>query len=237
MASCFPPSHAAHRKLWELIGAFMALEPKREDPDPSVDNNGNVVPSRKDWKDQPEVSPIVLWTNIKQFLFEVHLPQLGEDGMSHWGGVDKAYSEEQARWRNLSFFFARLTTEGMADLGHMSALFMLQPEQQLPKTRSSWSGYLAAQALAAAQWIVPEGHGAWVWQQCRTDTQTTSVTLFQWTVEHWNQWKEAFTELAGRHDDPRVPEIARSLSATALEVMGRLESDDPVAQDYSPQSV
>ncbi|KAI7081767.1 hypothetical protein KC356_g8906 [Hortaea werneckii] len=148
---------------------------------------------------------------------------------SHWSGVDKACSQEQARWRNLSFFFARLTTEGIADLAHMSALFMLQPEQQLPKTRSAWSGYLAAQASAAAQWIVPKGHGAWIWQQCRTNTQTTSVELFQWTVEHWNQWEEAFTELVGLHDDPNVPEIARELSSTALEVMGHLESDDPVA--------
>lgn len=120
-------------------------------------------------------------------------------------------------------------TEGMAGhLGHMSALFMLQPRQQLPKTSSSWSGYLAAQALAGAQWIVPEGHGAWVWRQCKTHIQTRSPSVLDFTVEHWNQWKEAFTELAGLHDDPNVPEIARRLSNAALEEMGRLESDDPV---------
>ncbi|KAI6861437.1 hypothetical protein KC323_g5821 [Hortaea werneckii] len=227
MASCFPPGHAAHRKLWELIGAFMALEPKREIPSPLVDNNGNLVPSRKDSVDwEPE--PMVFWTSIKQLSFDSNLLWLGDEGRSHWSGVEKAYSEQQARWRNMSFFLARLTTGGMADhLGHMSALFMLQPVQQLPKTSSGWSGYLAAQALAGAQWIVPEGHGAWVWRQCKTHTRSPSALHF--TVEHWNQWKEAFAELAGLHDDPNVPEIARELSKTALEVMGRLESEDPVA--------
>ncbi|KAI7155056.1 hypothetical protein KC349_g7230 [Hortaea werneckii] len=227
IASCFPPSHAAHRKLWQLIGAFMTLEPKRQIPSPLVDNNGNIVPSRKDWV-YSEPKPILFWTDVKQLLFEAHLLRMGDEGRSHRNGVDKVNSEEQARWRNLSFFFARLTTEGIADLAHMSALFMLQPEQQLAKTTSVWSGYLAAQTIAAAQWIIPEGHGAWVWRQCRTNTQTTDVDLFHWTVEHWNQWKEALTELAGLHDDPNVPEIARRLSSTALEEMGRLESDDPV---------
>lgn len=125
----------------------------------------------------------------------------------------------------------------MADLRYSSALFMLSPRLQLPKTTPGWSGYLAAQTLAAAQWIVPNDHGAWVWQQCKKNTLSEGVQRCDWSVGHWNEWREAFTELAGLHDDPYIPEIARDLSSTALEVMGRLESDDPVAQDHSLQSV
>ena len=79
MASCFPPSHAAHRKLWDLIGAFMTLEPKREIPSPLVDNNGNVVPSRKD-SVYSEPESMVFWTSIKQLSFDSDLLWLGDEG-------------------------------------------------------------------------------------------------------------------------------------------------------------
>lgn len=79
IASCFPPSHAAHRKLLELIGAFMTLEPKREIPSPLVDNNGNVVPSERD-RVHSEPKPIVFWTDVKELLFEAHLLRMGNEG-------------------------------------------------------------------------------------------------------------------------------------------------------------
>ncbi|KAI7184669.1 hypothetical protein KC363_g7602 [Hortaea werneckii] len=229
MASSFPPSHAAHLKLLDLLKAFMTLEPKLRLPNPIVDNSGNILPSHVGLVDESQAKPILLWISFDELLFEVHLPQLAHDGLGRWMGVEKACSEEQARWRNLSFFFARLTTAGMADLRHVSALFMLSPKLRLPKTSPGWSGHLAAQVLAAAQWIVPNGHGAWLWQQCRVNTQSEGVQRCDWTVGHWSEWKDAFKEVAELYDDPMVPGIARRLSSTALEVMSRLESEDPVA--------
>jgi len=148
-------------------------------------------------------------------------------GQSIWTGVEKCGSEEQQRWRNLSFFCAKLTKEKIADLSYLSALFMLLPERQAPKTTPGWSGFLAAQALAAAQWIVPEGHGAWVWQQCRKVTRLSDEERpprRKWNLEYWQVWKAAFREAVERVDDERVHEVAREEASRAVEIMEELES-------------
>jgi hypothetical protein len=82
-------------------------------------------------------------------------------------GVEKCGSKEQQRWRNLSFFMARLTVMGVEELGWKSALQRLLPQYGMPAQGTlAWSGVLAGQVLAAAQWFVHEGHGVWVWRVC-----------------------------------------------------------------------
>ena len=56
---------------------------------------------------------------------------------------------------------------GVEKLGWKSALQRLLPRYGMPvKGTLAWSGVLAGQVLAAAQWFVHEGHGEWVWRAC-----------------------------------------------------------------------
>ena len=56
---------------------------------------------------------------------------------------------------------------GVEQLGWKSALQRLLPRYGMPAEGTlAWSGVLAGQVLAAAQWFVHEGHGAWVWRAC-----------------------------------------------------------------------
>lgn len=128
---------------------------------------------------------------------------------------------EQKRWRNLSYFLARLTKEGKANLGWVSALFMLLPKHRIPYSVPGWSGYLAGQVLAAAQWIVPEGHGAWVWRQCQNNAQ--SYEEWEWNLEHWNVWAKAFEELVNLPEGKRVSPTAREEAVEVLKVMRGLD--------------
>ncbi|KAG9571501.1 hypothetical protein KCU71_g177, partial [Aureobasidium melanogenum] len=74
---------------------------------------------------------------------------------------------EQQRWRNLSYFSARIAIHGIERMGRQSPLQNLLPKYRaLDEDTVGWSGHLAGQALAAAQWFVPKGHASWVWRAC-----------------------------------------------------------------------
>ena len=116
------------------------------------------------------------------------------------------------------------------DLSYISALFTLLPERRMIQSPTpGWSGFLAGQALAAAQWIIPEGHGAWVWQSCKktarlSGDQQKRLPRCEWNLEYWEVWKRVFLELTERRDDERIHESAHRDARRALQVMQELES-------------
>lgn len=109
---------------------------------------------------------IPLWESLKPLSFSSSCEWLADIGFP-WSGVEKCGSQQQQRWRNLSYFCARLSPEKIEHMGWKSALQRVLPKYgMLDEKTVGWSGYLAGQVLAAAQWFVPDGHGAWVWRAC-----------------------------------------------------------------------
>lgn len=221
-ASSYPPSHPAHDRLIGLLDAFTAVQPKREVPNPLVDREGNLHDTYAGQEDVLNTRPtIVLWESIKQLELGANLELLADHPRGHWSGIEKVESVEQKRWRNLNYFLARLTTEGKADLTWVSALFMLLPKHRIPHPVPGWTGYLAGQVLAAAQWIIPEGHGAWVWRQCRDDARNGRD--WYWNLEVWNVCAKAFEELVNLPEEKRISALARQEAGEALKVMRGLD--------------
>ncbi|RMZ08622.1 hypothetical protein D0862_03891 [Hortaea werneckii] len=156
-------------------------------------------------------------------------PVLNRHAQSKWSGVEKRGSEEQQRWRNFSYFCARLSVQNFADLRYACALFMLDPQRTISTSVPGWSGHLAGQALAAAQWIAPEGHGRWVWEQCR-GRATPDAERYPgrniWCLEQWALWKAGFQRVVRRTDDERIDEEMRKVAIQAVKVMGELDGSE-----------
>jgi len=94
---------------------------------------------------------IPLWESLKPLSFSTSCEWLADIGFP-WTGVEKSGSQQQQRLRNLSYFCARLSVEGIEHLGWKSALQRLLPKfGMLDQKTVGWSGYLAGQVLAAAQ--------------------------------------------------------------------------------------
>ncbi|KAH0272720.1 hypothetical protein KCU91_g6486, partial [Aureobasidium melanogenum] len=130
-ASSFPPSSLAHQRLLELLQSFPSVKP-RQVPNSNLNQNLEIRPALKDFGHLIDTRPqITLWENLDKLHFAENFATLAEIGQTHWTGVEKCGSEEQQRWRNLSCFFAKLTTSGIVDLSYLSALFMLLPEMQI----------------------------------------------------------------------------------------------------------
>lgn len=158
-ASSFPPCSVVHERIFALIKSFAKVEKRDIIPNYSLDKNGGLRNAEVD-------GAIPLWESLSSLSFSIGCERLADVGVS-WTGVEKCGSKEQQRWRNLSFFTARLTVMGVEDLGWKSALQRLLPQYGMPvKGTLAWSGVLAGQVLAAAQWFVHEGHGEWVWRAC-----------------------------------------------------------------------
>lgn len=150
----------------------------------------------------------------------------GSDLGVKWSGIEKRSSEEQYRWRNMSYFFARLSKEGKEDLCWISALRSLEPSRRIPKNVPGWSGFLAGQAITAAQWIIPEGHGAWVrkkFLEAVPSGKLSEDTRYYFMIEKWDVWKAAFVELAELQGDVRVPKEAIEAATKSVEIMRYLE--------------
>jgi len=164
-ASSFPPCSIVHERIFALIKSFFAkVEKKDIIPNYSLDRNGGLRNAEVDGGDIG-VS-ILLWGSRSSLSFSIGCERLADVGFP-WTGVEKCGSKEQQRWRNLSFFMARLTVMGVEELGWKSALQRLLPRYGMPvKGTLAWSGVLAGQVLAAAQWFVHEGHGELVWRAC-----------------------------------------------------------------------
>lgn len=240
-SSCHP---LAQERIFQLLDAFVSLGPIGEIPNQLVLPNGefNGDPDLKDVLDSRPFKP--LWENLQVLKLSNHCQWLADLGKvqcaywsqensdisdlgEKWSGIEKRNSEEQYRWRNLSYFFARLSMEGKEDLGWISALSYLEPAGRIPNSTPGWSGFLAGQVMAAAQWIVPEGHGAWVRRKCFKTVSDGSGHMLQ--AENWEVWKAAFLELADRQDDPRVPEEAIEDARRAVQTMEDLEVGDVVS--------
>lgn len=122
---------------------------------------------------------------------------------------------------------ATLTIADIADLGRFSALFMLLPEEQIETTVPGRSGFLAGQALAAAEWIVPEGYGDWVWkacQRCRSSKDGDRPPRGKWNLEYWQVWKSVFRDVSQETEDERVDEVVCEQAARSFDIMTRLEN-------------
>lgn len=154
-----------HKKIFALIRRFFAKVEKRDIiPNYSLDENGGLRNAEVDGGDL-RVS-ILLWGRRSSLSFSIGCERLADVGVP-WTGVERCGSKEQQRWRNLSFFMVRLTVMGVEELGWKSALQRLLPRYGMPAEGTlAWSGVLAGQVLAAAQWFVHEGHGEWVWRAC-----------------------------------------------------------------------
>jgi hypothetical protein len=166
IASCissFPPHSVVHQRLFEMIRSFMRVE-QREVPNPLLNRAGKVRHEDYSTDDMRPTTP--LWESLAPLSFSSSCEWLVEIGFP-WSGVEKSWSQEQQRWRNLSYFCARLSVEGIEHMGWRSALQRLLPKYWMLDERTvGWSGYLAGQVLAATQWFVPDGHGLWVWRAC-----------------------------------------------------------------------
>jgi hypothetical protein len=160
--SSFPPHSVVHKRLFELIKSFMRVA-KKEVPNSFLDRAGKV---RESYATDDRRPTVPLWESLDPLSFSSSCEWLADISFP-WTGVEKIGSQEQQRWRNYSNFSARLAVEGIERMGWRSALQRLLPEYgMLDEKTFGWSGYLAGQVLAAAQWFVPDGHGLWVWRTC-----------------------------------------------------------------------
>ncbi|KEQ64522.1 uncharacterized protein M437DRAFT_82539 [Aureobasidium melanogenum CBS 110374] len=161
--SAFPPHSVVHIRLFEMVKSFLKVQ-KREIPNPLLNRAGEV---RCENYQSLDLRPsIPLWEDLRRLSFLSSCEWLAEFG-NLWTGVEKCGSREQQRWRNLSYFFARLEVEGIERMDWHSPLQRLLPKYwRIDEETAGWSGYLAGQVLAAAQWFVPKGHASWVWRNC-----------------------------------------------------------------------
>ncbi|KAI7473378.1 hypothetical protein KC351_g11151 [Hortaea werneckii] len=226
-ASCFPPCHPVHEKLLGILSAFLSLGVQRKLPHPILNRHGDLIPVHEGLAGLLNTEPsLLLWETLEPLNLEVNFQEYAREPQSKWSGVEKRRSEAQHRWRNLSYFCAQLSVLGFADLTYACALFMLEPQYLIPVHVSGWSGHLAGHALAAAQWIVPEEHGRWVWEQCKlraTPGEERGSGRRLWCLEQWGVWKAAFQRVADRMDDERIGEEVRKVALQAVKVMGELD--------------
>ena len=161
--SSFPPHSVVHTRLFEMIRCFMRVE-QMEVPNWSLNRDGK--PRSEDFGAVDMKTTIPLWESLEPLSFSSSCEWLADIGFP-WAGVEKCGSQQQQRWRNLSYFCARLSVGGIERMGWRSALQRLLPKYgMLDEKTVGWSGFLAGQVLAAAQWFVPDDHGAWVWRAC-----------------------------------------------------------------------
>ncbi|KEQ73978.1 hypothetical protein M436DRAFT_45182 [Aureobasidium namibiae CBS 147.97] len=161
--SSFPPHSVVHVRLFGMIKCFLRVE-KREAPNWFLDQDGK--PRSENFGAVDMRATIPLWESLKPLSFPSSCEWLADIGFP-WTGAEKCGSQQQQRWRNLSYFCARLSVEGIEHMGWKSALQRLLPKYgMLDEKTVGWSGYLAGQVLAAAQWFAPDGHGLWVWRAC-----------------------------------------------------------------------
>lgn len=161
--SSFPPHSVVHIRLFEMIRCFLRVE-KREVPNWFLNRDGQ---KRSEDFGAVDMRPTIpLWESLKPLSFSSSCEWLADIGFP-WTGVEKYGSQQQQRWRNLSYFCARLSVEGIEHMGWKSALQRLLPKYgMLDEKTVGWSGFLAGQVLAASQWFIPDGHAAWVWWAC-----------------------------------------------------------------------
>lgn len=151
-ASSFPPCSVVQEGTFALIKSFFARVEKRDIiPNYSLDENGELRDADAEVVGGDLRDSIALWGRRSSLSFSIGCERLADVGVP-WAGMEKCGSKEQQRWRDLSFFMARLTVMGVEDLGWKSALQRLLPRYGMPvKGTLAWSGVLAGQVLAAAQ--------------------------------------------------------------------------------------
>lgn len=89
---------------------------------------------------------------------------------------------------------------------------------------------LAGQAVPAAQWIILEGHVAWVWQRCHRDVDDNN-----WNLGYWIKWKLVFQNVVETVDGKNVHPVARQDAAKALDIMVRLKTS--VMKEVGEQNI
>ncbi|KAK5999367.1 hypothetical protein QM012_005492 [Aureobasidium pullulans] len=246
-ASAFPPSSVVHDRLLKMIKSFLKVE-QRQIPNVLID----ATEKAESAVDEPaELSPFaLLWESLQPLSLASSWSWLSEIGES-WSGAEKCGSQEQQRWRNLSYFSAKVAIEGIDRLGRQSPLQNLLPKYHaLDQDTVGWSGYLAGQTLAAAQWFVPKSHASWVWRACclcekhslskaslssqeKDEVQTRTcddneadfarLEGWLWNLENWDAWKAAFAKVTEMVEDPRVHEVVRRAASEALKIMDEVE--------------
>ncbi|CAD0113345.1 unnamed protein product [Aureobasidium uvarum] len=163
--SSFPPHSIVHERLFNMIRSFVKVE-KRPIPNSMLDRTGKFRYGDHDALEESRPT-VLLWEDLSPLSFSSSCEWLADIGET-WTGVEKCGSREQQRWRNLSFFSARLAIEGIEHVGWRSPLQRLLPEYGMPSQKTiGYSGFLAGQILAAAQWFVPKDRAIWVWRACR----------------------------------------------------------------------
>ena len=103
---------------------------------------------------------------------------------------------------------------------------MLLPEEQIKTSVPGWSGFLASQTLAAAEWIVREGHGEWVRRACQRywgPRDEDGPPRGKWNLEYWQMWKSIFRDVSLMTDGKRVDRVVCKETARAFEIMTGLD--------------
>ncbi|CAD0096711.1 unnamed protein product [Aureobasidium vineae] len=162
--SSFPPHSVVHERLFNMIRSFIKVE-KRSIPNIMLDRTGKFRYGDHDALEESRPT-VLLWENLSPLSFSSSCEWLADVGET-WTGVEKCGSRNQQRWRNLSYFSARLAIEGIEHMGWRSPLQRLLPKYGMPNQKTvGYSGFLAGQVLAAAQWFIPKDHAFWVWRAC-----------------------------------------------------------------------
>lgn len=115
-ASSFPSCSVVHKRIFALIKRFAKAEKRDIIPNYSLDKNGELRDADAEVNGGDVRVSIPLWGSRSSLSFSIGCERLADVGVP-WTGVEKCGSKEQQRWRNLSFFMARLTVMGVEELG------------------------------------------------------------------------------------------------------------------------
>ncbi|KAM4056755.1 hypothetical protein HRG_003621 [Hirsutella rhossiliensis] len=210
VCSAYPPAHAAQNALVGFIEALKAI-PKHQVPGLSYDNSHEPVLDET----------YSLWpfgTRSTQYLAQ-RFQREAEEFAYPFSEVETPGSEFQLRWRNLQAFIARLTTLDLIDCSAVSALSYILPSAltypDLKERKKGGPQRIAADLVAASQWLAPDQARSWVYKQCKANAGEAL-----WTMQNWGQWKEQLSFIAG---DERFGDETRALARSLGDKMNALE--------------
>ncbi len=108
----------------------------------------------------------------------------------------------------------------MCDPSRLSALAFILPEKHSKEGSLKSLERLSGQAVAAAQWILRDEVGKYVYASCVKQSRESEKTTF-WSMERWIIWKEQFKRIV---EDTRYDQNGREVAKLAVAKMSELEA-------------
>jgi hypothetical protein len=120
---------------------------------------------------------------------------------------------------------ARLTALKLCNCARLSSLLYILPSNNeypdLEKRPIDGPNKLGNNLIAAAQWILPQEEGQFVYQECKkfeSDPEWRKI----WCMAHWREWKRQFAFVSG---DERFAARYREVAEQAYRQMLVYEED------------